>query len=45
MNSRGIAVMTRKNTSSQTNKVTGVDPGIGSVYTQEGTDSVVTLYY
>lgn len=45
LNSRGIAVMTRKNTSSQTNKVTGVDPGIGSVYTQEGTDSVVTLYY
>ena len=45
LNSEGMAVLTRKTGSGSANKVTGVWPSVGSVYTQEGTDSVITLYY
>lgn len=43
LNSQGIAVITVPDEGGST--VTSVDPPIGSAYTQEGTDSVVTLYY
>lgn len=43
LNSQGIAVITVADEGGST--VTSVDPPIGSTYTQEGTDSVVTLYY
>lgn len=45
LNSQGIAVLTRKVSGSTLNKVTSTSPPAGSEYTQEGTDSVVTLYY
>ena len=44
LNSQGAAVITRQE-SGQGTEVIRVDPPVGSVYTQEGTDSVVTLYY
>lgn len=45
LNSQGIAALTRKVSGSTLNKVTSTSPPAGSEYTQEGTDSVVTLYY
>lgn len=45
LNGEGIAVNLRKTSSSSSNKVISVTPKPGSSYTQEGTDSVVTLYY
>lgn len=45
LNDQGIAVVTRQNGYSGANKVTYTDPPAGSEYTQEGTNSVVTLYY
>lgn len=43
LNNLGIAVLTVN--SQGGNKVVQIDPPLGSTYTQEGTDSVVTLYY
>ena len=44
LNMEGAAVITRQ-VSGQGTNVVRVDPPVGSLYTQEGTDSVVTLYY
>ncbi len=44
LNREGAAVITRQ-VSGQGTNVVRVDPPVGSLYTQEGTDSVVTLYY
>lgn len=46
MNALGIAVLpVQMEGGSGSGRVVDVDPKIGSSYTQEGTDSVVTLYY
>lgn len=46
LNEMGIAVVTKPVVSMpSTYCVVSVDPEVGSSYTQEGTDSVVTLYY
>lgn len=46
LNEMGIAVVTKPIvTNPISNLVVSVDPEVGSNYTQEGTDSVVTLYY
>ncbi len=44
LNDQGAAVITRQQYGQGTT-VVRVDPPVGSVYTQEGTDSVITLYY
>lgn len=43
LNEKGIAVSMKNVYGSD--KVVSIDPPVGSVYTQEGSDSVVTLYY
>ena len=43
LNDQGIAVVLSG--SGDTGIVVGVSPSVGSTYTQEGSDSVVTLYY
>ncbi len=43
LNAQGIAVDLRAESGGTT--VTAIDPPVGSTYTQEGSDSVVTLYY
>ena len=46
LNNLGIAVVLSKITDgSGSNKVVNVSPDVGTEYVQEGTDSVVTLYY
>lgn len=46
LNNLGIAVVLSKITNgSGSNKVVNVSPDVGTEYVQEGTDSVVTLYY
>lgn len=46
LNSLGIAVLPiQQEGGSGSNIVVAVSPNVGSEYTQEGTDSVVTLYY
>ncbi|MDD7280962.1 Stk1 family PASTA domain-containing Ser/Thr kinase [Floccifex sp.] len=46
LNEMGIAVVTRPGVSNPLYfTVIDIDPPVGSTYTQEGTDSVVTLYY
>ncbi len=44
LNDMGVAVVTRQ-VGSGSGVVTSTDPAVGSTYTQEGSDSVVTLYY
>lgn len=43
LNAQGIAVDLRAESGGST--VTAIDPPVGSTYTQEGSDSVVTLYH
>lgn len=43
LNSKGIAVSTKNIAGS--NVVQDIDPPVGTEYTQEGSDSVITLYY
>jgi beta-lactam-binding protein with PASTA domain len=43
LNDQGIAVVLSG--SGDTGVVVNVSPSVGSTYTQEGSDSVVTLYY
>ena len=46
LNNLGIAVVLSKITDgSGSNKVVNVSPDVGTEYVQEGTDSVITLYY
>lgn len=45
LNELGIAVMLKQAGTSYNNVVVDVNPAIGSEYIQEGTDSVVTLFY
>ena len=45
INALGIAVVTKQTGDSGLRIVVSVSPDVGSEYTQEGTDSVVTLYY
>ena len=45
LNALGIAVVTKQTGDSGLRIVVSVSPDVGSEYTQEGTDSVVTLYY
>lgn len=45
LNDIGIAVMIKQAGLSQNRKVIAVSPDIGTKYVQEGTDSVVTLFY
>lgn len=45
LNDLGIAVMIKPVGNSNMNKIVDISPQIGSEYVQEGTDSVVTLYY
>lgn len=46
LNNLGVAVVLSKITDgSGSNKVVNVSPDVGTEYVQEGTDSVVTLYY
>lgn len=45
LNDLGIAVSLKKISGSTSNTVRSTYPSVGSEYTQEGTDSVVTLYY
>lgn len=45
LNEQGIAVLQVEQGTSGQRKVVSISPDVGSQYTQEGTDSVVTLYY
>jgi len=46
LNDLGIAVVVTKIDGGQgTNKVVSVSPDVGTEYVQEGTNSVVTLFY
>lgn len=46
LNEMGVAVNTRQiSGGSGSNEVVNVDPAVGTSYTQEGSESVVTLYY
>ncbi len=43
LNNQGMAVLTRNLYGTQ--EVIDIDPPVGTTYTQEGSDSVITLYY
>lgn len=43
LNNQGMAVLTRNVYGTQ--EVIDIDPPVGTTYTQEGSDSVITLYY
>ncbi len=45
LNDLGIAVVTEQLNYAGNNTVIQVSPEVGTEYTQEGSDSVVTLYY
>ena len=45
LNDLGIAVMLKQAGTSYNNEVVSVYPAVGTEYIQEGTDSVVTLFY
>ena len=45
LNDLGIAVMMKPVGNSNSNTIVDISPKVGSEYVQEGTDSVVTLYY
>ena len=45
LNELGVAVNTRQSGGGGTGKIIQVNPPVGTTYTQEGSESVVTLYY